>query len=305
MTAPVDANIFDQRGLTEIKRLSKTNDPQALKSAARQFEAMFLTMVLKSMRDATPQEGIMDSDQTRMYESLLDQQLAQSMATRGNGTGLAAMIEKQLSQARTFDPVQMEGGVPLNPVIKGVPLNPETSAPSLTPPTNGLPSLSVPSDGGTDGAAASARDFISRMWPHAQEASRVTGIPAQFLIAHAALETGWGRSEPRHGDGRGSFNLFGIKAGKGWGGGVVEAGTVEYVNGAPQRQLEKFRAYGSYSESFQDYARLLTNNSRYSQVLGTRDAGSFARGLQSAGYATDPAYAAKLERVINSRHWVS
>ena len=305
MTAPVDTNIFDQRGLAEIKRLSKTNDPQALKSAARQFEAMFLTMVLKSMRDASPRDGIMDSDQTRMYESLLDQQLAQVMATKGNGTGLAAMIEKQLSQVRTFDPEPVEGMVPLNLPPKGAPLNQGTPSQPLPSAVQGFAPLPGAIDNGGEGGSSTARDFISRMWPHAQEASRATGIPAQFLIAHAALETGWGRSEPRHADGRGSFNLFGIKAGKGWGGGVVDASTVEYVDGVPQRQVEKFRAYGSYSESFQDYARLLTNNSRYASVVGSRDAGSFAKGLQSAGYATDPAYASKLERIINSRHWTS
>ncbi|WP_459951022.1 flagellar assembly peptidoglycan hydrolase FlgJ [Denitratisoma sp. agr-D3] len=308
MTIPAETNVFDQRGLADIKRLAKTNDPQALKAAARQFEALFLSMVLKSMRDASPQDGLMDSDQTRMYQSLLDQQLAQAMASKGNGTGLAAMIEKQLSQVRTFNPDSAEGGALLNPSIKGTPLFRETPAPalpSLTPPSAPLSSVNGEGGyGGGDGSATS-RDFIAKVWPHAQEASRVTGIPAQFLVAHAALETGWGRAEPRLADGRSSFNLFGIKAGKSWNGAAAEASTTEYVDGVAQRQVERFRAYGSYAESFQDYAKLLAGNPRYANVLGAKDGTSFARGLQQAGYATDPAYAAKLERIINSRPWVS
>jgi len=307
MTTPVESNIFDQRGLADIKRLSKTNDPQALKAAARQFEAMFLGMVLKSMRDATPRDGMMDSDQTRMYESLLDQQLAQSMASKGNGTGLAAMIEKQLSQVRTMNPEAVEGGALLNPILKGQFLQKESSAPALPTPFPSAVPLSAVGNGSAGGSegGTTAQDFIAKVWPYAQEASRTTGIPAQFLVAHAALETGWGRSEPRQSDGRSSFNLFGIKAGRSWNGSAVEATTTEYVDGVAQRQVERFRAYGSYAESFQDYAKLLANNPRYAGVLGAKDGSSFARGLQQAGYATDPAYSAKLERIINSRNWMS
>ena len=118
------------------------------------------------------------------------------------------------------------------------------------------------------------------------------------MVAQAALETGWGKSEPRGPNGRPSFNLFGIKAGRSWSGPVVEASTTEIVDGQPQRQVERFRAYASYAEAFNDYARLLTANPRYAAVLGNQDAGGFARALQQAGYATDPMYAAKLERII-------
>jgi flagellar protein FlgJ len=138
------------------------------------------------------------------------------------------------------------------------------------------------------------------MLPEANAAAQETGVPASFLIAHAALETGWGRSEPRSSDGRASYNLFGIKAGRNWTGDSVEASTTEYVQGIPQRRTERFRAYGSYAEAFRDYAQLLTTNPRYANVIGAQDASRFARGLQAAGYATDPAYASKLERVIGA-----
>ena len=150
-----------------------------------------------------------------------------------------------------------------------------------------------------DGVPASAKEFANRVWPHAVEASRSTGIPPQFLVAHAALESGWGKSEIRRADGTSSHNLFGIKAGKSWSGSSVEASTTEYVNGEAQRVSEKFRAYDSYADSFRDYANLLRNNPRYGGVIGSQDGTEFARRLQQAGYATDPMYADKLARIIN------
>jgi flagellar protein FlgJ len=113
-------NIFDGSNLAALKRLTKQNDPAAIKSAAQQFEALFVQMMLKSMRDATPRDEAMGSDQQRMYESLLDQQLSQVMATRGNGTGLAAMIEKQMTQKQP-DLDQPGKGLPGLP---GLPLAP-------------------------------------------------------------------------------------------------------------------------------------------------------------------------------------
>jgi flagellar protein FlgJ len=148
------------------------------------------------------------------------------------------------------------------------------------------------------GATPAARDFIDRLWPHAQAASQASGIPAPFLLAQAALETGWGRAELQHADGRPSYNVFGIKAGKSWNGPVVEATTTEYVDGVPQQRIERFRAYASYGEAFQDYLRLLAGNSRYGAVMGAGNAREFALGLQRAGYATDPNYADKLTRII-------
>ena len=120
----------------------------------------------------------------------------------------------------------------------------------------------------------------------------------QVLVAQAALETGWGKSEPRRADGSPSFNIFGIKAGAGWRGAAVEATTTEVVGGVAQTRVERFRAYASYEEAFKDYAGLLANNPRYAAVLNTQEPARFARGLQAAGFATDPLYAAKLESII-------
>jgi flagellar protein FlgJ len=158
-----------------------------------------------------------------------------------------------------------------------------------------------------------AAGFVQQHMDAAQRAQAETGIPAAFMVSQAALETGWGRREIRHADGSPSFNLFGIKAGAGWKGPVAEIVTTEYVDGRPQKVTAKFRAYGSYAESFADYARLMTQSPRYAaatQAVAAQSRGAaagdatqaarFATGLQQAGYATDPAYADKLTRVINT-----
>lgn len=303
-SAAINPSIFDVNGLSSLKRQAKADDPAALKAAAQQFEALFLQMVLKSMRDATPKEGLFDSDQTRLYESLLDQQLAQVMSGSRNGTGLAAVIERQLSRG---------GGAEADTYTEGLPLASPSLPRRLQAPAGGLPvdtgapAAGIPAQApaqppaAQEAGPASARDFVAAIWPHATEASATTGIPSAFLVAQAALETGWGRSQPRLADGRPSYNIFGIKAGRNWTGPTVEASTTEYANGAAEQRVERFRAYGSYAEAFRDYAGLLAGNSRYAGVLGSTEAVGFARALQRAGYATDPAYAAKLERIINGQ----
>jgi flagellar protein FlgJ len=146
-----------------------------------------------------------------------------------------------------------------------------------------------------------AAGFVEQHTAAARAAERATGIPAPFMLSQAALETGWGRKEINHADGSPSYNLFGIKAGANWKGPVAEVVTTEYVNGRPQKVVAKFRAYASYAESFADYARLMKDSPRYQPVLARAEtATGFAQGLQKAGYATDPAYADKLTRVINT-----
>lgn len=302
-------SIFDTQSLTALKQRLRQDDPQALKTAARQFEAVFLQMVMKSMRASVPQEGMFDSDQTRFYQELLDAQMAQVLAGKG-GTGLAAMIERQLSRPDAVAIPDQEGGMPLTlparaiplPSLRTVPL-PSDTAPKLFPlessPVRQLAPLQSPA---ANNGESSSQAFVSDLLPHAEMASAATGIPARFLIAHAALESGWGKLAPRFADGRPSYNLFGIKAGSQWQGAVVEATTTEYVGGSAVKRSERFRAYGSYAEAFEDYARLLTQTPRYADVVASRDAAGFARSLQRAGYATDPEYAAKLERVIGFLH---
>jgi flagellar protein FlgJ len=296
-------SIFDTQSLTALKGDLKKADPQALKATAQQFEAVFVQMILKSMRAATPQDGMFDSDQTRFYQEMLDAQLSQVMAAKG-GMGLAAVIERQLSRPDAVNAPDFEGGIPLMPPARPLLLGPAQRAYPLpndqaprslpidsSPVRPALPATSGAGDGQTQA-------FVNSVWPHAVAASQQTGIPPHFMVAHAALESGWGRAEPRAADGRPSYNLFGIKAGGNWRGAVVSAPTTEYVGGVAEQRVERFRAYGSYAEAFQDYAQLLAKSPRYREVIASTDAAGFSRGLQRAGYATDPQYASKLERII-------
>ena len=287
---------LDTQGLNQLKLDAKQSSPEALKQAAQQFEAVFMNMLMKSMRDATPQEGMFDSEQTRMYTSMLDQQLTQRMASRG--IGLADVMVRQLSIAISMPPV-VEGETPdagaAAPGLpaQGFPLNtPQGYSDPLRAkvPLRGMESYAlgqvtpqplpaIPARSGDGPAHVDA--FVQRMLPHAQEASARIGIPPQFMIGQAALETGWGKSEIRGADGQNSHNLFGIKAGSGWRGRTVDIVTTEYVNGKPQKQVDTFRAYDSYADSFRDYANLLRANPRYQNVLAQgRDATGFAQGLQ-------------------------
>ncbi len=276
---------LDVQGVNQLKLDARQSSPEALKQAAQQFEAVFMNMLMKSMREATPQDGMFDSEQTRMYTSMLDQQLTQRMASRG--IGLADVMVRQLSVALAVPADGAEAVPDAPPAARGLPLNPAD-------PVQPAAAAAVRVD-----APAHVEAFVQKLLPHAQAASASTGIPARFMLGQAALETGWGKAEIRGADGQNSHNLFGIKAGAGWKGRTVDVVTTEYVNGTPQKQVERFRAYASYADSFRDYASLLQNNARYQNVIAQgQDAAGFAQGLQQAGYATDPNYAQKLMSVI-------
>lgn len=146
----------------------------------------------------------------------------------------------------------------------------------------------------------SPAEFIATMLPMAEKAAKRLGVEARYLVAQAALETGWGKSMIRQKDGSNSHNLFGIKA-TGWAGKSAEVMTTEYSNGTPHKEKAGFRAYDSFEQSFNDFVRLLENNGRYRgalQVASTSgDSEQFVRELQKAGYATDPRYAAKVNQI--------
>ena len=279
-------------------RTKLSRDPQeGLKQAAQQFEGLLLQMMLKSMRDAVPQDGLMNSDQTRFYTSILDQQLAQNLSTRG-ALGFAKMIEQQLGRKLPDSSIAASGEA--LDALQNVFLERQKAASSagyLQGATRSMP-LSA-NDKSASGSPLDSGEFVNQIWPHAVEASKSLGVPAHFLVAHSALESGWGKSAIRLPDGRPTYNLFGVKAGKHWTGSSVEVPTTEYVNGEARSTREKFRVYGSYAEAFRDYSGLLRNTPRFSEVLGQRDGMQFARALQQAGYATDPMYADKLGRIIN------
>ncbi|MCB1962611.1 MAG: flagellar assembly peptidoglycan hydrolase FlgJ [Rhodocyclaceae bacterium] len=301
MTSALPVNTLDPNAIADLKRLARDNDPQALEAAAKQFESLFLSMVLKSMRAAMPSGGLMDNDQTKLYQSLLDQQLAANMAASG-GTGLARALVRQMSG----DPMQAPAAAEVSAGfdIASVARRPANAAAATLPPVD-LAGRSTPLrrtatiEATPAEISRDAESFVRELLPHAQAASRATGIPAEFMIAQAALETGWGKYQLRDANGQPSYNLFNIKAGRSWQGGTVSVAATEYVDGRALSETSRFRAYGSYRESFRDYARLIGTSPRYAEVVGQQDAASFARELQAAGYATDPRYAEKLTRIIN------
>ena len=261
---------------------------QALKQAANQFESMFMNMLLKTMRESLPQDGMMDSEGTKTYTSMLDQQLSQKLA--GKGLGLADMIVKQLDK-KFVDPAALRDGQ-----------TGDAGSTSTLQQLKWANRAAAPSSSSSSSAAplsGSAKDFVQARWADAQAAQQASGVPAQFILGQAALESGWGKRDIKFADGSTSYNLFGIKAGGNWKGATVDATTTEYVGGVARKSVEKFRAYPSYAESFADYANLLKSNPRYAGTLksGT-NAAQFANSLQQAGYATDPNYAKKLTGVI-------
>ncbi|MBP1130923.1 MULTISPECIES: flagellar assembly peptidoglycan hydrolase FlgJ [Serratia] len=279
---------YDAQTLNGLKR-DAAADPQGnLKQVAQQVEGMFVQMMLKSMRAALPQDGALSSDQTRLYTSMYDQQIAQQMSQKG--LGLADMMVKQMGNANAV-PSETAGLSPMaldNEVLQALPnqaleqmiRRAVPKAPSAAPMTlnNG--------------------NFVARLSIPARVASQQSGIPHQLIVAQAALESGWGQREIPTAEGAPSYNLFGIKAGGSWDGPVTEITTTEFEQGAAKKIKAKFRVYGSYVEAMADYVKLLTNNPRYADVANARSPEQAAHALQRAGYATDPQYANKLVSVI-------
>jgi len=295
---PTTGVSFDARSLDALKSKAATDPRAAVRDAAKQFESLFMNELMKSMRSTTLSSGMLDNSGSSMGTEMLDSQFATQMS--GMKGGLADAIAKQLERQMGLSP----GPYPVT-----------GSANNTAAPLSAKPEATrIPQQG--------ALGFVQQHGDAARKAEAATGIPAAFMVSQAALETGWGRKEIRHADGTPSYNLFGIKAGANWKGPVAEVTTTEYVGGKAQKVVARFRAYGSYAESFSDYAKLMKDSPRYQTAVGAAQgagAGSaagasgsagtsvasvasvaFANGLQKAGYATDPAYADKLSRVINT-----
>ena len=272
VSTPSNALAADARTLNTLKLGAGQDSPAAIKETAKQLESLFMRELIKSMRQASSamKSGMMDSAGGDLGADLLDQQFSVSMS--GMPGGLAQMIERQLTRQT----------VPAK--------DSSQKLPSFEPTVKNLPA-----------AGSNQANFVQKHNQAAKAVEKATGLPAGYMIGQAGHETGWGRSEIKNADGSTSFNLFGIKAGPGWTGKTANVTTTEYINGEPKKVVAKFRAYGSYEESFKDYAKLINESPRYAQAkTQTGSAYAYASGLQQAGYATDPQYAAKLSRAINT-----
>jgi flagellar protein FlgJ len=246
-------------------------------------------MMMKSMRAALPQDGLLSNDQTRLFTSMYDQQIAQDIGKRG--LGMADIIVKQMQPAQ--EPDETAGTVPMKLdnsfIYSNLPSNQLEQMVRKAVPRLPVSPSSLPSD---------SNDFIAQLAQPAQVASQQSGIPHHLILAQAALESGWGQRQILTRDGKPSYNVFGIKASGDWKGETTDIMTTEYEGGAAKKVRASFRVYGSYMEALSDYVKLLSNNPRYAAVANAPSAEQGARALQAAGYATDPKYAQKLVGMI-------
>ena len=303
----------DVQGLSDLKRAARAQDPAAVRETARQFESVFIRMMLQSMRDAGGQDELFSSQEGNTYRSMFDDQISLEMS-RGKGIGLADLLVQQLMRAGVD--AQASGVTRLTQaVVSPVPMATRpTESPARPAAVDSTTEIAAAATSGTARASTpvstepteapaepgSRRAFLEAILPAAEKAAQVLGVSPRSLMAQAALETGWGRSMQRDGSAM-NFNLFGIKATGAWNGRVQDFSTTEYVNGVSQRQVERFRAYNSIEESFADHARLLSRNARYADAVGTgNDTAAYAQALQRGGYATDPSYARKLTAVAEA-----
>jgi flagellar protein FlgJ len=280
--AMTNANTYsDPNGLAALKK--DPGSPQALRAVAQQVDALFLQMMLKSMREAGAAVGGADSNEMGMYQDLFDKQIALTLS-RHQELGMGALMTRQLGAA---------GAAPVS--TAPVPATPATPAASAQPaaPRTGSALETVP-------LTQSAEEFVERVLPPIRAAAESLGLNPLAMLAQAALETGWGKRMARTADGSPSLNLFGIKADDAWGGARAAARSVEYAGGVATLKQAAFRAYGSIEESVADFADLLRHSPRYRQAAAAgRDAQAYVDGIGRSGYATDPRYAAKLTEILN------
>lgn len=326
------ASYADFQGLARLKTTAKNDPRAALKTVAHQFETQFIQMMLKAMRDATPQDGLMDSQQSKTFQGMMDQEVSQKIAQHG-GIGMARMIERQLSQDTPGAAPATAATARFFPLVRDNPAAAQAIAPPprafkmpernlhlnpiLVPMKYAVPART------SEGAAAnestpvhlaglsmgaskpaywdSPEAFVNAILPHAEAAAKKLGVPPQVLVAQSALETGWGKHLPVDAQGNKNYNFFGIKADSSWQGSQQTVNTIEFEGGAMVPRKAAFRAYDSVASSFNDFVHFLQSNPRYSQALAVKnDPEAFARALQKAGYATDPQYADKLIAIMRS-----
>lgn len=303
---------LDFRGLDTLRRgvAAGAQAPEAQHEAvARQFEAMFIQMLLKQARATSEMSpGLLDSPGVRMAQSLGDEQAALNLSNPGLGLAQALLAQMRggvTSTGLDASTLPPEAAASRLPGLRSrIGENRREVADSITALIDLLSRgrISEKVTGAIRGAPGHIREFVDRMAPAAAYASAESGVPAKLILSQAALESGWGRREILRPDGSSSHNLFGIKATGGWKGEVVYATTTEYEDGTPRKVSEPFRAYESYAESFADYARLISRSERYREVLTAPSAEEAARRVQAAGYATDPSYADKLISIMGYFH---
>ena len=282
---------WDAQSLNELKAKAGQDPAANIRPVARQVEGMFVQMMLKSMREALPKDGVFSSDSTRLYTSMYDQQIAQQM-TAGKGLGLAEMMVKQLTEGQA-QPADDAPQVPMKFSLETVTSYQNQALTQLV--RKAIPRTTESND---EPLSGDSKDFLAQLSLPAKLASQQSGVPHHLILAQAALESGWGQRQIRRENGEPSFNIFGVKASGSWKGPTTEITTTEYENGEAKKVKARFRVYSSYLEALSDYVGLISRNPRYAAVTVAATAEQGAQALQNAGYATDPNYARKLTSMI-------
>jgi flagellar protein FlgJ len=282
----ISDNYLDANSLNQITRLGKKDNDAALKEVAKQFEALFLKQMLKTMRDTNQifaEDNPLNSQEMQFHQDMMDHQMVLNLAS-GKGIGLAEVFYRQMS--------------PDNVKQKQDPLLASPLPGGGTVPSPGKGRVRVGSEVST---ISSPDDFVAGIMPYAQEAAKKLNLDPDVLVAQAALETGWGKHLIHDAQGNNSFNLFNIKATDSWQGKKVAVSTLEYDKGIAKKENANFRSYNSYADSFADYVKLISESPRYEKAKAlVSDASAYLDALQEGGYATDPKYAEKIKSVLKS-----
>lgn len=328
--------------LNKISRLAKDDNEAALKQVAQQFEQVFMSMLMKSMREANQgfgEDNFLNSSQTQFYQGMLDEQMTMEMAQSG-GMGLADVLVKQLSRQldipmkadessvdrkdfevskaermlnRAFDTT---GNLAASTMLKDAVAHVSEQQPevpdALRPETVAAANVNrqAPLEGTTSAALPqrfeSPAQFVEALMPLAESVATEIGVDPKVLLAQAALETGWGKHLVQRGEGGSSHNLFNIKADSRWDGDSATTMTLEFRDGIAQRERASFRAYDSFEQSFRDYISFLKESPRYQVALqSAQDPYAYLSQLQQAGYATDPQYAQKISSILDGEYLAS
>ena len=315
-----NADVYtDFNGLAKLKNEAKEKTPEAILEVAKQFESIFVGMMLKSMRQVKLAEGILDNNQSEFYRDMYDQQLSIHLSGE-RGIGLADSIVKQLSPEQSTAVVmnQKIGDYERQLLIRKPVENKLDSviAELKDELSKSLDSVSKHKDVKMELKSGSelrlldqgsrpinsADDFVNHLLPYAEKAAKELGVDAKILLSQAALETGWGKSVIKTSDGSSSYNLFNIKADKSWQGQQQKVETLEYKDGVARKEMSGFRTYSSYQESFDDYVDFIKTNPRYKAAIKMAEKPErYMHELQQAGYATDPNYADKVMKIYQSK----
>ncbi|WOJ96653.1 flagellar assembly peptidoglycan hydrolase FlgJ [Congregibacter brevis] len=294
----------DFNALANLRSDARQNADGTLEDVAKQFESLFVQMMLKSMRDATTQGGLFDSDQMESYQQMHDQQLSLDLASRG-GIGLADVLVQQLRSDRAAAEAGAADGVvdlrmPGLSAANAAAFNVQPYLEFRVPSLQSAPTVAeaAPLSNAQPWTPSTPQEFAEHLRPLAVDAANELGVSAEVLLAQAALETGWGKHVSSSVNGS-SNNLFNIKAGSDWEGPTVTVQTLEYREGVAVRETAQFRAYASPAESFADYVSLIKESPRYSAAKDlAAEPEQYLKELQQAGYATDPAYAEKILAIL-------